>query len=493
MRTSLAKIAILLLSAALSSVAAAQQAPAAPAQPDMSKRPAIGPVKPYTPPASFTDQLPNGLRIIVVEDHRFPLVSVRLGLRGGSSLLPADQAGLADAEAELLTAGTPSMNARQIAEESDRFGGAIDASSGEDFLTVSASALSSRTRRMFRLLADVILHPTFPDDEVTLRKQNMLQELALQRSEPSFLSSVQFNRVLFGRHPYSITAPTEASIQKISRSALEQFHQRVFLPNNSAVLVVVGDIRASMADNLAQQFFGDWHFGNPAPPSFPAPPEHATRRIYVVDRPGSAQSTVMLGNFGITRDAPDYFPFLVANEVLGGSFNSRLVADVREQKGYAYGIGSVNLPKLLLGSWLVSTEVRTPVTADAVAEILRQLDRIRSAPPSNTELEEAKNYLAGSFTEGLQTQDEVADQFLRVALYRLPKDYLKNWVQRVQSVTADQALNAARAHIRPGQEVIVIVGDAKQIEPKLAPLASGPITVYNDRGEAVGSYPSSGR
>jgi zinc protease len=458
----------------------------------MNQAPEVGPVKPYTPPASFRDQIPNGLRIVVIEDHRFPLVSVRLAVRGGSTLVPREDAGLAQAEAELLTSGTPTMNARQIAEEADRFGGTIEARAGKDFLVVSSSCLSTHVRRMFRLLSDVVLRPTFPEDEVSLRKQNMLQELALDRSEPGFLASVQFNDLLYGRNPYSITAPTEQSIGRISRSALQQFHDRVFLPNNSAVVVIAGDIRSSEADNLVQQFFREWRFGTPPQTQYPPPPARTARRIYLVDRPGSAQSMIMLGNFGITRTAPDYFDFLVANEVLGGSFNSRLIHDVREEKGYAYSIYSTDIPELKAATWIVQTEVRTDVTSEALSTTLSDLERLRDAPISESEMNEARNYLAGRFTRNLETEEQVANQFLTVALYGLPEDFLRTYVQRVQSVTPQAAQTAARAHISPDRELVVVVGDAQKVEQKLANLSAGMITIFNDKGDMIGMFPREG-
>lgn len=469
--------------------AATQQAATTP---DMTHPPQIGPIPSYRPPASVKDQLPNGLRIVVVEDHRLPLVTLRLAVHAGASQLKAEDAGLADAEADLLTAGTPRLNARQIAEAAAGYGGQINADAGSDFLIAGTSGLSNRVDAMFSLFSDVILHPTFPEDEVTLRKANMLQELQLNRSDPDYLAQVQYSQLLWGNHPYSIVAPTEASIARIDRQALLDFHRRLFLPNNDTVLVIVGDIHAGMARSLAQQYFGQWQFGNPPVPPNPAPPTRASRRIFIVDRPGSAQSTIMLGNLGLTRLAPDYFPFLVANEVLGGSFNSRLVADIREEKGFAYGIRSYDQPMLQHGAWTVVTQVRTAVTAEALQAILAELEKIRTGSISPTELQQAKQYLAGSFIRQLQTQAGLADQFLNVQLYHLPQDYLATWVQRVDAVDAKESQSSARKTIHPATELIVVVGDAKAIETGLANLAPGMITIYDERSEVIGSYPPTG-
>ncbi|MGH9520332.1 MAG: M16 family metallopeptidase, partial [Terriglobales bacterium] len=461
-----------------------------PAPAFMDHPPAVGPVQAYAPPTSQTDQLPNGLKVVVIEDHRFPLISIRMALRAGASRLTPETAGLASAEADLLTEGTATRTALQIAQAADALGGSLGAGAGSDFLNISADGLSSRAPEVFELLADVVLHPAFPEKEVDLEKANMLQSLIASRANSGFLASVQFNKLLFGNNPYAISAPTEASIGNISRAALQQFHQDYFLPNNQAEIVVAGDIASARAHNLVQQYFGDWKFGLPSPPPSPPVPAPKTRRIYLIERPGSAQSTILLGNLGLTRTSPDYFPFLIANEVLGGSFNSRLIADIRERKGYTYAISSFNQPYRELGAWLVETQVRTAVTAPALQAILAQLDRIRGAPVTDQELLQAKNYLSGNFVLGLQTQAEVAGQFLVTGIYGLPPDRLSTWVANVAGVTADEAQAAAQQYIHPNQAIVVVVGDVKQIEASLAPLAPGTtLTIFDSTGKVVGSYP----
>ncbi len=495
MNRRLGVLAFVVLTAA--GAAAAQAAPpvhALPPEPAfMQKPPVPGPFKPYRRPVSQTDQLPNGLKIVVAVDHRFPLVSVRMAFRAGDSRLTPEQAGLADAEADLLTEGTPTRTALQIAEAQDAMGGGISAGVDPDFLTISASALADRVNALFELLSDVVLHPSFPANEVALEKANMLQGLRANRASAGFLASVQFNKLLFGRNPYAITAPTAASIAAITRAKLVQFHQDYFLPNNQAEIVVTGDISAARAHNLAQQYFGDWKLGEPAPPPAPPVQEPPTRRIYLISRPGSAQSTILLGNLGLTRDAPGYFSFRVANEVLGGSFNSRLTSVVRERMGYAYDIGSQNVPYRELGAWIVSTQVRTAVTAPALAAILAQLDTIRATPVTPQELVQAKNYLTGNYILSLETQADVADWFLTTGIYGLSPAWMTDYVPNIQAVTAGQALDAARDVIHPQHLVVVVVGDVQQIEAGLAKLAPGTmLTIYNDRGDVIGSYPPEG-
>lgn len=456
--------------------------------------PQVPPVKPYTPPASQVDQLPNGLRIVVVHDPRFPLITVHLALRAGISRLTPADAGLASAEADLLSAGTPSRSALQIAQQLEAVGGDLSASVDQDFLYVNAYALSSRAHRLFELLADVVLHPAFPESEVALEKANMLQTLRANRADAGFLASVEFNKLLFGNNPYALTAPTPESIAQINRQALVSFHQNYFLPNNQAEIVIVGDVSAARAHNLAQQYFGgSWRLGSPLPPPAPPVANPKTTRIYLIERPGSAQSTILLGNLGLTRTAPGYFPFRIANEVLGGSFNSRLIADLREARGYTYGIYSFNAPYRDLGAWMISTQVRTAVTAPALQAILQQLHDIRSTPVSPQELTQAKNYLNGSFVLGLQTQSQLADAMLTPGLYGVGSNWLASYVDNVRSVTAGEALEAARDIIQPQHLVIVVVGDVKKIEAPLANLVPGTaMTIFDATGKVVGSYPPEG-
>ncbi|MGH9487553.1 MAG: M16 family metallopeptidase [Terriglobales bacterium] len=428
---------------------------------------------PYTPPASQVDQLPNGLRIVVVQDSRFPLVTVRFGIRAGQSRLTNADAALAQAEADLLPAGTSSRSSLQIFQQLGAMGGGLSTTSGPDFLTLSAYALSNRARSLIALVSDVVFHPSFPPAEVALEKANLLLTLRARRAQPAFLASVQFHRLLFGVNPYAIIAPTPASIARLSRKALQQFHQLYFLPNNQAEVVVVGDIPAARAHNLVQQYFGGWRLGMIQPPPSPpvTPPQQP--RIYLVERPGSARSTILLGHLGLARSAPDHFAFQLVNQALG-----------------ADGVVSANTAGRDLGVWTVSARVPAADTAAAVKQILAQLERIRNVPLDAQQLRRAKNQLSARFLLGLQTQAQLADALLLPGLYGVSRNWLSNYVRNVQSATAAQALAAARSTIHPRHLIIVVVGDVKNIEAGLANLTPGAmLTIFNASGKLVGTYP----
>jgi len=276
-------------------------AKAQPGRPDMSVQPALGPMKPFKAPPRERFRLSNGIEVVLIEDHRFPLVTVRLAVRGGTALAGQKDAGLVDALAELWTAGTSTRSAKDIAFEADAFGGALDASAERDAVVLGAFALSEKADRMFALLSEVVLDATFPQEEVELRKKNMLEELKVERSQPGFLASVAFNKKLFGRHPYGVTAPTEESIARIDRDRLRTLHKRLLNPAQ-ATIVVAGDVTRGALEAALEKAFAGWKaLGEPAGPPLPAPQDTAgaARRIVLVDRPGSAQTVLVLGSLAL--------------------------------------------------------------------------------------------------------------------------------------------------------------------------------------------------
>ncbi|MBI5239142.1 MAG: insulinase family protein [Elusimicrobia bacterium] len=431
-------------------------------------------MKPYQAPPRQEWKLPNGLKVVLVTDRRSPMVTAKLAVRAGAAALPAEAAGLADAMAELLTDGTARRSSKAVADAADEYGGRIAAAAGPDDVVLESYCLSEHAGKMLALMSEVALSPSFPESEVALRRKNMQDELNVERSEPDFLASVAFHKKLFGAHPYAVTAPTDASIKRISRARVAKAHRRLFTPR-SALLVLVGDIRLAQAKVLVRDSFGGWR-GEPGPAAAPAVTSRPrVRRVYVVDRPGSVQASLFLGNLAIREDHPSYFDFLLANQVLGGSFSSRLVSDIRESKGYTYRIGSRIDTFLTTGVFRVRTPVRNEVVRPALEAILSHLDRIRRKQVSPEELAQAKNYLAGSFARGLETQEGLASALLHVKLRRLPDDYLDTFVPKVQAVDAAGVLRAAETFIRPEEMVLVAVGDGARIRGDVGQFSSEPL------------------
>ncbi len=447
-----------------------------------SVAPKLPPPRPFNLPSIGAYKLDNGVDVKLVEDHRFPFVTVYLGFKSGSVLEPKDKLGLADLTADMLIEGTEKRTSKQIAEEVDFIGGALNAVSDYDITLVSGSALSKYTDRLLDLIADVTLNPSFPEDEATLKKTNLIQELVIKRSRPSFLLEERFNRAVFGNHPYAIVSPTEQTINSVTRKDLSDFHKKAYLPNDT-VIVVVGDFdQAKMKERLSNDFGSKvWSKGELTKGNFPAPPTQHGRKIYLVDRPGSVQSSIKLGNVGIKRLDPDYFAVQVANQILGGSANSRLFLNIREKKGYTYGAYSHIAARRQEGPFAAGAEVRTDVTSPSIKEFLFELDRIRKDLVTDEEINDAKSYMVGSFQLGLETQSGLAQRILEASLYDLPSDYLQTYANKVMAVSREDAKRASAKLIDSDNLVITVVGDGSKVLKDLEQY--GPVDVYDTSGK----------
>jgi len=460
------------------------QGKAAPAEAWRKNPPSLPPPRPFNLPAVNSYKLENGLTVQLVEDHRVPFITLNLGIKAGSCLEPDELKGLASMTSDLITEGTEKRTSKQIAEEIDFIGGGLKGGADYDFTLIVGSALSKYTDRLFNVVSDVVLHPSFPEDELKLKKTNLIQELVMKRSQPDFLQDERFSRVVFGAHPYAVVAPTPESVERTQRKDLQDFHNQHFLPNDS-VLIVVGDFQTAKLKELIEKSFGgsQWKSGQMPTAELPAVPDHHGQRIYLVDRPGSVQTSLKLGNVAIKRTDPDYFPLMVANQVLGGAAHSRLFLNIREQKGYTYGAYSGFAARKLPGAFAAEAEVRTEVTSPSLQEFLYELDRIRNVRVSDKELKDAKTYLSGSFQLGLETQAGLAQRLLEGQLYELPKDYLEKYTDKIMAVTVDDVRRAAHKHIDTKDLTIVAVGDAAKVKSELEYFA--PVEVYDTSGKLV--------
>jgi zinc protease len=435
------------------------------AQAEAFRRRAPEPLAPRTLnlPEPREKTLANGLQVVVVEDRRLPLLSLRLSFRVGSANDPGEIPGLMSIMAGLLTEGTTSRTSREIAEEVALIGGTLTAGANSDFTTVAASALSTYGNEIFDLLADVTRNPAFDAHELSLAKENTKQGLIQQRAQPSFLASEQVARVLFGSHPYAVITPSEESVDATTRDLLFDHHNRLLTPNQ-AVLIAVGDVDFDEFVTRADRLFGDWAPGGKPQTEFPALPKRTRRTAHIVDRAGSEQSNIVIANEGIKRDDPDFFPMLLMHTVLGANASSRLFMNLREDKGYTYGAYSTLDARGHGGSFRASAEVRTPVTGAALTEFFLELDRIRSETVSTQEIVDAKSYLTGVFPIRLETQEGLTDQLVQMKMFGLPDDYLHTYRERVSAVSIEDVLRVAQRNVLPDQAAVVIVGDAAAIE-----------------------------
>jgi len=431
---------------------------------DRTKPPQTPPLPAFHLPAVYETKLPNGLAVVLLEDPRFPLVTVRLAFNAGSRFDPTDLRGLSEATGSLLTEGTKRRTSRQIAEEATSIGGAIGAQHSPDTMMIAASSLSEHAGELLDLVADVARNASFPAGEVTLYKTNRKQRLLEQRSQSAFLAQEKFDEIIFGANPYGHTNPTPESIEKLEIPALAKFRDTYLVPNNG-VLIVLGKLpaRANLMKML-QERFGDWQ-QRPVPATASTPIPAPQKSVTLVDRPGSVQADVHIGHLAVTRTSPDYFPLVVASTILGGGTSSRLFNGIREKQGFAYSVYSHQIPLKDAGVFSAVMQVRNDVVGPAITSMVSELNGMAKAPVATAELTDVKNYLSGVFVLRLQTQDGLASQLAAVKSMGLPLEYLEKYTTRIRSVEPDQIQSVAKKIIAADQAAIVVVGDAKQIGP----------------------------
>jgi zinc protease len=466
--------------ALLAVLLSAGQAKAAPAaNPDRSKPPALGPVRALKLPPIQKLKLGNGLPVLLVESHEVPVVQVNVVVRAGAGADPQGKPGLASLAADMLDEGAGSATALQISDEVDFLGADLSASAGWDATRVGVHVPVKRLERALAILADVVERPTFPAAELERLRKERLTELLQARDEPAAIASVALARALYGKdHRYgTITMGTEASVRGFSREDLAAFHGRAYRPNNAAI-VVVGDVTAASIQPLLEKAFGGWKAEGAFASEVPAAPQVAAREIWIVDRPDSAQSEIRIGRIGPPRSTADYYPLLVTNTILGGSFTSRLMQNLREQHGYAYGAQSSFDYRLSTGPFVASAAVQTDKTGPSLTEFFKELDAIGKTV-TEAEVAKARNYVALSFPSDVETTGDLAAKLQEQFVYGLADGWLDQFVSRVQAVTLADVRRVASRHIEPGKVAVVVVGDRKKIEAEVKALNLGPVKVLS--------------
>jgi zinc protease len=431
---------------------------------------------------AFTDtRLPNGLQLIVVEHHGQPLVNLNLYVRAGSVRAPAERAGLAGLTAELVTKGTPTRTAGEIAELIERVGGSLGAFASTDNATVSTSVLTEHLPLAMDLLAEVALQPTFPESELELARRRTLSNLRASLGQPGAVAQRRFLAEIYGAHPYGVSS-VPGTVEAITRTDVVGFHQAHFRPDN-ALLVVSGNVRAAQIEQMVRERFGAWTPGAAAAPALSPPPARDAARIYLVHRPGSVQSTIQVGHVGVRPGSPDFFALQVLNSIVGGTDDARLFQILREQRGWTYGAYS-RLEQLAdIGYFNATAEVRTEVTDSALVEMLHQLRRIRDESVTEQELRASQGFLAGSFPLRIETPGQIAGQVASTRLLGLPLEHLTQYRERIRAVTPADVQRVARQYVFPDRAAIVVVGDATRLLTQLRGIA--PITLYDVEGQRL--------
>jgi zinc protease len=447
---------------------------------DRTRPPAPGPHRPFHFPPVRRHTLPNGLRVLAAEVRTFPLVSAELVLTAGALHEPAEKRGLASLVSSLLESGAGERNADDIAEAVDGLGLSFATSTSWDTVQVGIAGLRSRLEPGVELLAELALRPTFPAAEVDRLRDERLGSIRHGRADPASLAGeVLYLYVYAPGVPYALPiGGTLESVPALAREDVEAFHGARYRAGG-ATLCVAGDVSLEEAVELAERAFGDWS-GAPVP----ATPREVKPRlertsVVIVDRPGAVQSEIRIGHVGVERMHPRYYPLVVLNAVLGGTFSSRLNLNLRERLGYTYGASSTWMLRRQPGIFYMSAPVQTEATAHSVSEMLREVREIREAPVTPAELEDARSYMADAFPLTLQTTDGVASRLTTIASFGLPDDYYDDYSERVLAVTAEDVLETARELLRPDEAVIVVVGDAATVRGELEALGEGPVEVVS--------------
>jgi zinc protease len=440
-----------------------------------------------TLPRATEATLSNGLTVLIMENHRLPMISMQFNISGAGPIFePSATPGLANITAGMLNQGTKTKTSVQIAEQSAQLGAEISASAGfgSSATLVNASGLSDNFDQWVTLANDVLLNPTFPADELNRMKQRMKAQLRQQRANPNFLSNETFSRAVYGSHPASVVSATNESIDAITPEMLQKWHQDRYTPQNT-ILGITGDVKATEIVPKLERMLGSWKKTDLKEVLPPNPKPVAAKKVLLVDRPGSVQTTVVLGNIALDRRDPDYIALSVANHILGGGPAARLFLNLREEKGYTYGVYSSFTALKYPGPWRAGGDVRTEVTAGAMTEFFKEFQRIRDEKVPASELDEAKRAIVASFALSLERPAELLGYAIVRKLYNFPPDYWDNYPAQVMAVTADDIQRVARKYINPDNLQVVAVGDLSKIRPVMEKY--GPVEVYNAEGKKVGN------
>ena len=452
---------------------------------DRSKPPELGPPPRVALPPILTRELPNGLKLLIVEHHELPLADFVLLVGSGSTTDPASKTGVANLTATMLREGTTTRKSLDIADQIAYLGINLSPSSSWESSTLSLHTPTAQLDSALALFADVALRPSFPADEFERLRKNRLTDLLRLRDQGPAIANLAFPAIIYGgAHPYgAATLGTEASVKSLSVADLRSYYQTNFKPNNST-LIIVGDVNPAQIEQKISTLFGGWQRGDVPQPTYTDPPKAAATTVYLIDKPGAAQSSFRIGSVGVPRSTKDYFALSVMNTILGGSFTSRLMQNLRETRGYTYGASSRFDMRRSAGPFLASAEIVAAKTDSALLEFMKELNAIRQSVPAS-ELSRAKRYLQLQLPGNFETTQDIAFQLVPVALYGLPLDYYNNYVQNIEAITESDVARVAQQYINPGSLAVVIVGDRKSIEPGLKAINVGPIVIRDISGQPI--------
>lgn len=465
MRTRLALLALITMSTTnqLDAQKAAKQAPPPPSAP-----------RPFSFPQAAVKTLTNGLRVYVIEDHRLPLVSASIQILAGGAYAPPAKAGLANMTATLLREGTKTRKAQEIARAVDNAGGSLSTSAGDDTATVSMTFMKSYSNLGFELMSDVLLNPAFDQEELDRNMRQAQSGLQVNYASAEYLAPMVAARAILGTHPYAYPGDgTPATLRNIQREDLVRFYEENYGPNR-AWLAIVGDVTPEEGFATAEKYLGKWTSKAKPETPLPAPPA-PKNQVVVVDMPSAVQTQIVVGHLGVKRAVAEYASLNLGNQIVGGSFNSRINMKLRANEGLTYGAGSSFEPNRQAGMFNASTFTRTEKTADAIRFLLDVLKEAKANPATEEEFVEAKAYTMGVFALAVENASGVAGRTLSAAVTGLGDEYWPNYTKMIDALTRDRIARDFTSFLQPDKLTIVAVGNAKEFSKQLE--AFGPVRI----------------
>ncbi len=411
-------------------------------------------------------QLDNGMVLLLAEKHDIPMVTVNMAIKAGNTAVAGDKPGLASITAALLTQGTTKRTANHISSEIDFIGGSLSTGGGDDFATAGLRVLKKDIRTGFDLLSDVIRNPVFDQGEIDRKVKSTLAEIRRQKEEPNIVASEAFQKAVYGGHAYGRTGDDIAAyLPKLTRQDIIDFYEARYCPDNT-IIAVVGDVSEKEVVSLLNEYFNGWKRNGQPLPAPIAPPVIEKTSIRKIDK-NIAQANIVMGHIGISRENPDFYAVSIMNYILGGGgFSSRLMDNIRDNKGLAYDVHSSFAAQKETGIFEVGIQTKNESANDVINETFKEIRRIRTDLVSEKELADAKAYLTGSFPLRMDTSSKIAGMLTSIEIYNLGLDYPQKYASLINSVTREDIQRVAKKYLHPDRLVIVVVADQEKAKLK---------------------------
>jgi len=443
--------------------------------------PMAPPLEPPDLPPAFSQKLANGMEVVVVSNDEVPWVSASWYLLAGAKYDPPGMDGVASNTAQLLRQGTEKHTGDELSELLDYHAISLSGYAGHNTTSVYVGSLDKEVDLSVQCLAEVVRTPVFPEKEVKRQIAQTVNGLKVAERQGSYWADREFRKRIYGDHFMARQAEgTSQTLPEIKRTDLVEFHRKHYLPNES-ILIFSGAIDSDKAVSLAEKYFGDWEAGKMPECEVAAIPEPSATHIYIVDRPDATQSQIRVGQLGYRRTDPQYVPGEIFNQVFGGSFNSRLNAKVRVEKGLTYGAGGGFSTGKEPGRLLGSTFTKNESTAEAVKAVMGVVESMLTEPPTTEELSDGQSYITGKFGLSLETPQEVAGKVFDLKYYGLPDDYYETYLKQINALTAEDVVTFAKKTVDLSKLTVVVVGKAEEIKDSLSELA--PVTVITPESD----------